>query len=565
MIGLRYKGEYLDVDPGASLSWEMNNLLFSSSDSSKLPGSFSFPFTLPATARNRALLNYPDRIDNAAPFLIEETVTLHNNGLVLFSGILKVTEASVEQIKVYIVVNPLNAVKQTPLNELDLGGDRTFLSEAGLKAHALNTAENPLEYDYVFFPVWNRAYLNDDTGDPRRWFQNWFNSTTQAFEVEHEFPAMMPFVRLEYVLQQIFAGTDYAFENRFQINDELRKLCLYNNKSLWTAEGLGLVINLKNHLSKTGSAAFVRKTVGAFCLGIFYNPWNKVLRLIPLQSIVNAPPKHDWTGRALYTPTVSSSLDQPEILCWKRDDDDGAWAHYDQYPKPASIDGELYSTDLAAAAPGTYYVIDRHAYYSKNSIPRYFFKHTTLGCAPFETGKPAFEAECQALWDASLYGEGQTPIPDGNYTNIPHCRIPGNVEYEFTPEGGGDPQIRQISTEIPDRITFYRGMAPDFDGHLYPLACGLPWDGDGNSVGEYSLRWDGPGGMYDTWWKGWHTMLRQGKNVSMTLRLSIADIIAFNFEDKVRIGNMTYFVKRMRINITPTGLAPVEVDLVSCV
>lgn len=565
MIGLRYKEEFLDLEPGTALTWDINNLLFSDANSSQLPGSFSFPFSVPATPKNRHLLNYPERIDNAQPFIIEDEVQVYAWGKVLFTGTMKLTEATSHALKLYILVNPLNTVKETPLNELDLGGDRTFADAAAVLSHAKATATDPLSYDYVFFPIWNRNFLTDAITNQRAWFQNWYNTTTQAFSVAHDHPALMPFVRLEYILDVIFSGTAYQFENRWQINDELKKICLYNNYSLWGVEGLNTTINLQNHVSKTGAAALVRKIMGGFCLGIFYNPWDKVLRLIPIETIVNRPPKHDWTTKALHEPTVLSSASQPEILCWKREDADLAWDHYAKYMKPAAIDGEKTWSEVLAAAPGTYYVTDRHAYYLKNSIPRYFFKHQTLGCAPKETGKPAFEAECQALWDAFLYGEGQTPIDDGHYDLIPHCRITGNVEYEFDPGGGADPEIRQQQAEVPDRITIYRGMYADFDGNDYPLASGLPWDGNGNLIGQYSLRWDGQYGMYDSWWKGWHNMLRNGKNINISLRLNLADILAFNFEDKIRIRNQDYFVKKLRISLTPRGLAPVQAELVSTI
>lgn len=564
MIGIRYNDTWLDVQPAAGLTWELNNLVFSGSDSTKLPGSFSFPFTLPATPHNRALLNFPDRIDNADPFLIDGEVQVCFNHNVLFQGTMKVTEASLLDVKVYIVANPLSALKTTPLNELDLGGDRDFADAEEVIDHAADTAADPLSYDYVFFPVWNREFLEEPSDDPRSRFQNFYDSTAGEFQVDDAYPALMPFVRLDYLLERIFAGAEYTFENRFQTTDELRLICLYNNKSLWTSEGLATTINLQNHVSKTGAAAFIRKLLGAFCLALFYNPWNKVLRLIPMNTIVAAPPKADWTDRLLYTPVVNSSDTQPEILCWKRDDNDGAWAHYDKYMKPASIDGEVTNAGLLAAAPGTYYVIDRHSYYLKNSIPRYFFKYTTLGCAPADTGKPAFEAELQPLWDIFLYSEGQTPVTDGNYVATPHCRIKGSVEYLYDP-GGPDEEVKTQQNDIPDRITMYRGMYPDFDADNYPLALGMPWDTESNLIGEISLRWDSQYGMYSTWWQAWHTMLRNGKNVTAMLRLSIADIIGFNFEDKIRIQNQDFFVKRMRITLTPRGLAPVEVELVSTV
>lgn len=563
MISIRYNSQLLDTDPDAALSFELNNLVFSSSDSTVLPGSFSFPFDLPATPRNLEAFNFPDRVDNAESFLRSGDCQVLFGGIEIFKGTLKLTEAGA-RLKAYIVANPLSTIKDVPLNELDLDGDRTFANAAAVLSHAKDTATTPLDYDYVFFPIWNREFISQDTGTPKRWFQNWYNSTTQAFSVDDDHPALMPFVRLDYILEKIFSGAEYLFENKWQISNELRQIVLYNNRSLWTSEGLDTTINLQNHVSKTGSGAFIRKVMGAFCLGLFYNPWKKVLRLIPIQSILSNPPRHDWTNKILHRPSIQSSDDQPEILCWKRDESDGAWEHYDKYQKPASIAGTKTWAELLAGSAGTYYITDRHAYYQKTATPRYFFKHQTLGCAPEETGKPVFEAECQALWDAFLYGEGQTAVTDGNYDLIPHCRIPGTVEYTYTPDVG-DPEIVNQQNECPDRITIYRGMYEDFDGDDYPLASGIPWDGSGNLIGQYSLRWDGQYGMYETWWQGWHTMLRFGKNVSANIHLSISDLLEFSFEQKVRIRNMDYFVKKMRVSLTPKGLAPVECELVSVI
>jgi hypothetical protein len=187
------------------------------------------------------------------------------------------------------------------------------------------------------------------------------------------------------------------------------------------------------------------------------------------------------------------------------------------------------------------------------------FKHQTLGCAPLESGDPVFEAECPALWDAFLYGEGQGAFTDAHYDLIPHCRIPGTVSYTKASE------IISQENECPDRITLYRGIAPNFDGDNYPLASGIPWDGEGTLLGDYSLRWDGQYGMYESWWIGWHTMLKQGKRISLRLLLTVPDLINFNFEDKIRIGNMDYFVEKLRVTFTESGLAPVEANLVSVI
>lgn len=544
MIGLRYRGELLDLNPNASLSFELNNLVFSSSNSNSLPGSFSFPFEMPATAHNRLLLDFPDRIDNASPFLITGAVEVLFNGVVLFSGNLKVTEASAERIKVYIVANPLANMKSVPLNQLDLGGDR-YIGSTNVLAHAKLTALSPLDYDYIFFPIYNRDFLTGEiTNGWARW-QNYYWTSANSFTVDHDHPALMPFVRLDYLLSRIFAATEYNFDNRFQVTDELKQIVLYNNRSMFTPDGLEDNINLRNHVSKTASSAFVRKIMGAFCLGMFYNPWDKNLRLIPMASLVKAPPAHDWTSKLLHLPTVSSNAEQPQVICWKQDDGDAAFQFYLKNGKPETVDGTVYWTDLASAPEGLYYVIDRHGYYWKFTL-RYSFVYSTLGCAPQDTGSPAFEAECMPLFDARLF------------ESAPDIRMPGSVSYEL------DGETITQENDIPDRMTIYRGFQT-IAGNSVPFGSGIPYDIASNQIGDYSLRMDGPMGMYETWWKDWHNMLKTGKNVSARLHLSLTDIINFNLEDKVRIQNNDFFVKRLRVTLTPRGIAPVDVELVSVI
>ncbi len=570
MIGIKYQGSFFDLNPKSSISFELQNLVFVSSDASKLPGSFAFPFSLPLTQNNRVMLGFPDRIDRNLALKTKIQVSIFSDGKELFPGTLTIREVSVGgagEINVNIVVNPLSSLRQTPLNELDLGGVRTFTDEAALLADAKDTTISPLNYDYVYFPIWNPDFtLSFYNGNPKSFFQNFYNVTTEAFEVDHEYPALMPFVRLEYLLNQIFSNVEYTFENAFQINDELKLICLYNNKSIWTEDGLPTEFDLKNHVSKTPATAFLRKIMGAFCLGIFYNTWSKKLRLVPIQSIISQAPKHNWTNKALHEYGITTNVDQPEVICWKEDSNDGAWKFYSKFKKPADadVDGEVTWDELVAGPTGLYYVTDRHAYYEK--LPsRIRFVYQTLGCAPLDTGDPKFEAEAMALWDSFRYGEGHGATPNANYDLIAHCRIGGTVSYEETPIGGGDPETVSIENDCPDRITIYRGIQPNFDGDDYPLASGIPWNGEGLKVGDYSLRWDGQYGMYQSWWESWHNMLKSGKNVTMTFILTIDDLISFNFEDKIRIGNQDYFVSKMKVSFTENGLAPVTVNLISLI
>lgn len=552
-------GEYLEGE--FQLTFELNNQVFSTSDATVLPGSFSFPADAPLTPRNKVLLGNPHLVTNARNWQPYEGVWVELYGVKMFYGTLTIRSATHLKVSFNIVANPLSALKSVPLNQLDLGGDHVFADAAAVFAHANATAITPLDYDYVFFPIFNPDFIvHPDYSQPKSYYQNYFNFFTGDFDADHEYPALMPFARLEYIIERIFAGQEFHFRNEFQIIDELRLLCVYNNRSLWTFEGLETTINLKNHVSETASTAFLRKIMSGFNLGLFTNVFTRTIALVPLNSLVVRPPAHEWTPFVVSQPVMEGNDEQPDYLCWKKDDGDAAFEWYAKQTKPDAADvlGTITTPDLLTEPDGIYYVEDQHAYFSIGA--RIMHLYTTLGCAPVETGKNKFEAEATALWDAHLQWEAYvgTSPDDVGMRKLPHIRVQGTVSYEVP----GDPDPEEVSTEnaIPDRITFYRGMYDIWDGTAdYPLASGLPWDANGNLIGQYSLRWDGQYGMYESWWQAWHEMLKYGKNITLQLALPVALLVAFSFEDKVRIQNMDYFVKKLRVG-KPLGRGRVLVE-----
>lgn len=559
-------GEFLESVP--DLAFELNNQVFSTDDATVVPGSFSFPADLPLTRQNKVLLYNPHLVTNSRNFRKWEGCWVHADGVPLFLGTLTITQADSKKARIKVVANPLSGLKKVPLNTIDLGGDVTFSNKAAVLAHAKATALSPLDYTHVFFPLFNPEFIEHaDYTEPKSWIQNFFDPTTGEFDVDHGFPALMPFVRLDYVLQQIFSQQDFKFVNRFQLTDELRKLVLYNNRSMWTSSGIQKTMNLQNHVSKTPSNAFLRKIMSGFCLGLFTNIFQRTIEMVPLKDLVNRPTKQDWSMYVTGDAIVDDLEDQPDYLCWKIDSSDAAFEYYAKNIKPADslIDGSIYTSDISTVSPGIYYVIDQHAYYSIDA--RVEFLYTTLGCAPTMTGKRIFEAECTALWDVQRGYEAivGTPSVIFNMKKMAQCRMRGTVSYEMQfPDS--DPIIESTQEECPDRITFYRGMYENSDSNQFPLSGGLPYDIDGNQIGDHSLRWDDPFGMYKSWWGEWHQIILNGKPVTQSFTIPISKLVEFSFQNKIRVMDMDYFVKRLRIQkLLGHGYVLVEANMISTI
>ena len=106
-------GAYLDLPRNFNLEFEQNNQVFTSSDSSTLPGTYSFPATLPLTQRNRALLGFPDLVTIASNTHEVEEVWVHLYNQPLFFGTMLITAATTSTVTVSIISNPVRDIKNT--------------------------------------------------------------------------------------------------------------------------------------------------------------------------------------------------------------------------------------------------------------------------------------------------------------------------------------------------------------------------------------------------------------------------------------------------------------------
>jgi hypothetical protein len=119
MLDIRIKNTSLDLGK-VSITFELTSPIFNS------VGSFSYPFTLPATAKNKTLLNFPARINNGIENIDYES-EIYLEGLLWKRGKLVISESNSETIKCYFTVGEgyfYNQIKDLKLKDLDLGGER---------------------------------------------------------------------------------------------------------------------------------------------------------------------------------------------------------------------------------------------------------------------------------------------------------------------------------------------------------------------------------------------------------------------------------------------------------
>lgn len=559
-------GQYLDGEH--KLAFEWNNQVLSTSDASVLPGSFTFPADVPLTDRNRVELGHPHLVANAAGWQAYDGAVIECYGIPMFTGRLTIRKCDDRKASISVVANALYTVRDVLLSDLDLGGDRAV---ADWPAHMLATADTPEGYDYAFFPVWNpdhNDYPDTDTYYDERSWQNYWDIATGAFT--ETAGAITPFARVDYVLQAIFAGAGFSVDNAWQTTEELRRLYLYHNNDARVLQGsypsvtpgLPSIFNLKNHVPAIKAREFLKKLVAQWGLGFFTGvQQSDRVTILPVQAALNRPPRHDWTLYSIdgtpreeaLSPARAYDYDQPVELP-------------PGVPRPHQAIqqrtlGDL-NTTIAGLSPGVYwfYLEDGHVLIRIDKTVGGFSLETYLqhgGVYPYGDTETPLDTGMECL--RTLYGGNE---------GFGYYAAPGKVS-RWQPVGAGYERRQEQS---PVALMLYRGIQDDGDGDV-PLAANHVWlpSGSGGtrshiisggvSLGEsdYSLNWFGDRGLYAQFHRLFGSVMNGGKHVTIRFHLPVAQLVDFSFQDKVRVSNMDYFVKRLRVS-DPVGRGRVMVE-----
>jgi len=514
-------------------------------------------------------------------------VVSSTGGNLLFEGKLTVNNADERKANIQTVINPLSALKNRDIRALDLGGERSIgTTSAEARAHAKDTAENPLSHDYIFFPIYNWKFQADPTLVGSAFlFQNYWDGPNQEFFEGAESPAAMPFVRVDYLLDKIFEGLEFKFANKWQVSDELKKLVLYSNHSIYhdptydpdadphvdpVIDEWKTTIELKNHIPKLKTNEFVKAWLRVFALGLFPDYNKSLIELIPIRDLLRAAAKHDWTGKVIRFYSINSNKqDAPDAYTFEVEEDEIHIALQEIYDRPEEFISVLDISDVPATPPGAinvYYVENRDIYVLSGAFSsrpsRKALDYSDLGTAPTYDTNNESQISPVPLFDF-FFGQ-ENPLSLVTYDGFDYFTPPEARAFPAIYQAGTIPQLSQ-SNDVPFRFTMYRGMYANRDGDLYPYANGMPYDPVGNKIGDNSLHWTSPTGLYENWHREWHEMIRYGKRITATLNLSLSDYIKFSYKDKVRINHMEYFVKSMKVSFNSKGILPVQMELISVI
>ena len=566
MLRLEVEDTALDLAPGTSITVRRQNPAYLGTDVGKIKGSFSYPFTLPLTRLNRAVLRYPDRLDSTELPRQDLRARLYLGPQLLLSGRLAIQKPGRTAAKCFIFSNPLQDLTKLKLDETDQG-EFSVPTEDALRSVMNDTAVNPLDRDYLFAPVYNQALREDEEAiPPPAHFVNSWHFDGQYFITGFH---VSPYLRVEPMLRKAIEGAGFSWTDGLHTSNEMKRQIIITNRSLRFDAGLSLRTPLNWCLPPVTVSDFLKSLCLTYCCAPFSDLNGDHLSLTPLSTLVDAAPQSDWTAH------VSRE--------YTRDPGNGAVGRYDW---AAGYGNNYYFAQWGDDHPQpTRFVADfvdenNQEYDIPTAETWYFHGRTAVSIPKRIRGLLGREwLKSFGYVESGRVGETVSPSFPPAQTNFIYF-FPSNNDEVVMPTFASSPvgietepvvvpeQFGRITSEngtIEGRLSFYRGMFPTRNGQLYPLANHEPSNAFFRQLPDdrVSLNWLGPNGLYERYWKGWDDMLQNSSGVTRSFLLPLSELLAFDFRHKVRVENQNYFLRSLEFTAGNAGISPTKCEMVT--
>lgn len=433
--------------PAGSIELEIANPYFRTDS---IPGTSSYAFDLPATGENPRRLGFPHLFRGAGGPPPEPTDCyldgpLWKRGSLVYRGYNRP-----KQVYRYNFVT----------DATDLARDLAAVKLPALALPARTFTLATATADYVLGPVRNTAFF----GDKNPAFAGMLNYPSLLPPGPNQVYA--PMLYLVPVLRQVLATFGYAITGSWVDDAEIQQLVIYSDRALAAAIAPGGSFNPALQLPNLTVAQLLLGLQNLFCLGLYFNPATRELRITPLREVVQRGPYVVRPGAVL---TEDGTNDTAGFLLRQEPDAEDAL--------DKTLDVSWQQLRLGAgqeeivAAAGTLHLV-------READPRQLTRDWLV---------PAISAKG------------------------------ASVDYEL----GEDSRTGL-------RLLFDRGPCPDSLGGTYRLLSPGTTDFAGNAVGTYSLQWAGPDGLHAQWHKAWLDFRAQAVPRTYTVPFSIGDLRALD-------------------------------------
>ncbi len=532
-------------------------------------GSYSFPFTFPASPKNKKVFSFANRIQKKDSIVLEYPSKIFFKGIPLFEGSLVVSETASKYFKAYFKSDSgklLSELKDLKLSEINYGDP--YVVPGDHQEDQLQFLNNCINLrfphsDFAIFPGYfkNKIYSKWD------WLENSFTGDLQI--------SLYLNTVLHAAVKHI--GMDLSY-NKFKQDSELNSLLLWNNHLVnvdsatqFNYSQLVPDISMKQLLDDLGTL---------FNVWPFVNTKQNTLSLRNFDDLLK-------NGKITNIGDIEKDsfvITPEENKTWSLNID--MQGRDDYYPDEIDINNvdELYRAPdvmsenaLTIGEPGDYHkvqrVVNQHLWYllqtddegNDEVIP------ACPDTAVFQTDEGDTLSSLTATacndrildpvsfwYDPGIPGHTPTFITRNRWLLMPRTDIEA---YSW-----------QKKEQLSSRLLFFRGIINDMrDGNglpttppeilpkPFPFASAGRYDMNGNSHGNYRLSFDGPDGLVENFWKQTMDWRANRKYVQFNKRYTAAELAALDFSEIRNTGDALILPEEIRVTISTKGISKAKV------
>jgi hypothetical protein len=563
MLSLQIDGKPVHLDNDFSFTLNLINPIFNALTS------YSYPFKMPNTPLNKAILGFRHRIESTTDPYLQNPATFLWNGHILFSGVIFTQISDKDHFEGSIINDPFsfyNLAKNLLLTQIDMGS-LDFDNEAEALSYFNSTGSGKFPQSAIAFPfLFNDEYLDPATDNTQLKFINDWHTWDQSYRLmlltESPHPGLrtnlVPMLYIQYIYTRIAKQLGYdLIDDLFTSHDDLSRLVLFNSLNCNNCQ-VGnryfdvTKIDLNDHVPSIFISDFLTSIQNYFCSVTFIDGIKNKIRIVPIKNILLDPTYIEFSKNITLVQTALEDHIFGYSLSMELDGDD------DKLANLKILDGNFAATvkgyvqnriDLPAWPIGqigdSYYVEDDQCYYfmdpTKNWQNFYSAEWQLQSQFMFKDAiKEPKQSTSSKL--STLHMNVNAVDPNGNPINL--CMECGNKLEDWKKI------VPRLLFTIPKSYTL-------IDIHYN-------YTDSNNATDNFSLFYPGAKGLFEKFWKEYLNFKVSARLVKIEKQMSFAELANFDFSRKYRINGIKYLIKDIQVCIKKDTIQPAILECYPC-
>ncbi len=537
MLALKISDKYVDLPNDFSFTMNLKSPVFGE------VGSYSYPFRIPATARNAVILDFLHRVENTTDVYKDRSSMFEWNGLALFTGTSRLKSMNNKSYEgsVFDGSGDFNyQFKNNYLQQYDFG-EQVFATEAEAMTWINGCRDKVYPERACAFPeMYNDLYFEAGHTEGDMLAFNFYNRITnnigKTSYVNGYRTPIVPMLYFRYVLEKLFAGMGYILDDSFfTANPAFNKLVMYNSVTC-NNETEGFFpywithLYYNYHVPRIKLSDFFTGIENFFNVRFFVNQVAKTIRIVPLSTVLASSNYLDYSKGVINVLTEIEDKINGFKLKMELDGDDTAFTDQNAY-EDQFLQSFKGSVDTVALLPPwpiadpleIRYVIATGEYYKMLNK-----SWVLLDSATFN------------LFTHYLYGDFSTDLTTKFSTLIM----------------GGDSGFCNVKNK---QINF-----TDITPRIFYAKYGTY--GDQSYVVGYNtnLFYNDGYGLFNLYFKDWLSWRMSAKLVKITRQMTFQELKDFSFDNKIMVNGTKFLVRNIQVTIKKDRILPAMLECYVC-